>query len=269
MGSLTPLQPLNPNQENHPTSSTSTSTSTSTPTPKQNPTSKIPYNYWQINAPPSSIYHPSHASFPSSSKECPPFLLRTVLPPKDLITISTPNHLYKLDTWPEVVQRVRENKLADFQRTPADMWRYLEFCYNIKQEWKGGVKDFILTRRLKWEWPGPVVAKGTGFYEGCEERGDVKILWNDWPYGIDERIVHLVVWTKFELEDDPATGDLTDEARGEIDEYVKMTFGGKVPEEHVSFCPSFSAVMLTVDCEWRLIMKNRSSGSRTGLTSSR
>ena len=88
------------------------------------------------------------------------------------------------------------------------------------------------------EREGTKVEKKRGFHEGCEERGDVKILWNDWPYGIDKRIVHLVVWTKFELEDDPATGDLTDEARAEIDEYVKRTFGRRVPSEHVSIRPS-------------------------------
>ncbi|KAK1782072.1 hypothetical protein QBC45DRAFT_319633 [Copromyces sp. CBS 386.78] len=208
MGSLNP----NPDQ-------------TPSPTPADQP-------YWQINAPPSSPYHPSHPSF-SPECRCPPFLVKTLLSPKDLATISTPNHVYKRDTWPEVVQRVRENKLADFQRTPADMWRYLEFCWGIKQSYKGGVKEFILRERLKWD-DGKKKKKKKGFYEGCEERGgDVSILWNDWPYGIDERIVHLVVWTKFELEDDPATGDLTEKARGEIDEYVRRTFGGRVPGENI------------------------------------
>lgn len=53
---------------------------------------------------------------------------------------------------------------------------------------------------------------------------DVKILQNDWPYGIDERIVHLVVWTKFPLEDDPVTGDLMPAVRKEVDAFVKRTF---------------------------------------------
>jgi len=62
---------------------------------------------------------------------------------------------------------------------------------------------------------------------------DIKILYNDWPYGIDEKIVHLVVWTKFDLEDDPATDDLTPEARKEIDEYVNRTFCARLPSENV------------------------------------
>ncbi|KAM7209113.1 Protein of unknown function (DUF3605) domain containing protein [Naviculisporaceae sp. PSN 640] len=51
-----------------------------------------------------------------------------------------------------------------------------------------------------------------------------KILQNDWPYGLDERIVHLVVWTKFPLEDDPLTGDLKPTVRKQIDDFVKRTF---------------------------------------------
>lgn len=46
--------------------------------------------------------------------------------------------------------------------------------------------------------------------------------------------MHLVVWTKFELEDDPATDDLTPRARREIDDYVTRTFRSRVPAEQVS-----------------------------------
>lgn len=71
--------------------------------------------------------------------------------------------------------------------------------------------------------------------------GDIKILYNDWPYGIDKSIVHLVVWTKFLLEDDPETDDLTPKMRKEIDEYVAGMFGSRVPPDKVSrgFLPCF------------------------------
>lgn len=45
--------------------------------------------------------------------------------------------------------------------------------------------------------------------------------------------VHLVVWTKFELEDDPATDDLTPQARAEIDKYVDDTFCSKLGKDNV------------------------------------
>ncbi len=63
--------------------------------------------------------------------------------------------------------------------------------------------------------------------------GDVKILYNDWPYGIDPNIVHLCVWAKFELEDDPKTGELMPTMRTQIDEYVDKTFKSRVSGENV------------------------------------
>lgn len=57
---------------------------------------------------------------------------------------------------------------------------------------------------------------------------------NDWPYGVEKDIVHIVVWTKFELAEDPATGDLTDAARKDIDDYVQKKFYTQLPPERVS-----------------------------------
>jgi hypothetical protein len=62
---------------------------------------------------------------------------------------------------------------------------------------------------------------------------DIRILYNDWPYGVDTDIIHLVVWTKFELEDDPATGDLTPHAGEAIERYVLRTFCSRVPAHQV------------------------------------
>jgi hypothetical protein len=80
--------------------------------------------------------------------------------------------------------------------------------------------NFIVNERLQWE---SMEAKGRPFE--CAE--DIKILYNDWPYGIDPNIVHLVIWTKFELEDDPETGLATPESRREIEAYVETTFGSR------------------------------------------
>jgi len=46
--------------------------------------------------------------------------------------------------------------------------------------------------------------------------------------------VHLCVWTKFDLEDDPKTGELMPQMRRQIDEYVNRTFKSRVPVENVS-----------------------------------
>lgn len=86
---------------------------------------------------------------------------------------------------------------------------------------------FILEKRLRWE--EPVVPREKPFVDS----NDVKILRNDWPYGVEEGVVHLVVWTKFVLEADPVTDDLTDEARGEIEAYVREKFTRRVGEDNV------------------------------------
>lgn len=88
---------------------------------------------------------------------------------------------------------------------------------------------FVLSQRLGWRVP--IRAEGS---KPFEVESDLKVLCNDWPYGIDERVVHLVVWTKFTLVDDPVTDDLTPEARSEIQKFVDERFCKRVGAENVS-----------------------------------
>ena len=168
--------------------------------------------YWQVNI-------AEHRRTP----ECPDFLRS--LTDKDRGIISTPDSEYEIDSWPVVQQKVAQNRLELFQRVPSDLRRYLGFTWKLKQDY-GSVMNFILTQRLCWTLP--ITPEGRPF----ELDADIKVLRNDWPYGIDKRIVHLVVWTKFALEDDAATGDLTDTARAEVDAYVSKAFA-KMPPDHV------------------------------------
>jgi hypothetical protein len=142
--------------------------------------------------------------------------------------ISTPDSQYHILTWPEVQSIIARNRIDLFQRIPSELRRYLAYNWGLKQQY-GSVMEFVLQKRLGWTLP--IVPEGKPF----KKKGDLKVLWNDWPYGIDERIVHLVVWTKFDLEDDPATDDLTERARGEINDYVDGVFGRRIGKENVSF----------------------------------
>lgn len=67
-----------------------------------------------------------------------------------------------------------------------------------------------------------------------QPKDDLRITYNDWPYGIDPKIVHLVVWVKFGFEEDMQTGDLTPAARRLIDDYVEKEFRSAVGKDHVS-----------------------------------
>jgi hypothetical protein len=176
--------------------------------------SATPLPYWQINVPPTE-----------REAACPPFLAN--LNAKDLAIISTPDALYRIITWPEVQQIIADNRIDTFQRVPSDLRRYIAYNSELKKEY-GSVMEFVLSKRLGWK--EPIQAEGGPF----EKESDIKILYNDWPYGIDERVVHLVVWTKFDLEDDPKTDDLTVQARKEIDNFVDEIFCSKVGKENVS-----------------------------------
>ena len=100
---------------------------------------------------------------------------------------------------------------------------------------------YVLEKRLGWR--EPVVANGKGPFE---DESDFKVLRNDWPYGVDPKIVHLVVWTKFPLEEDPKTEDLTDQARAQIDAWVRKVFVERVGEDRVGV-PFFRLRSLGVD----------------------
>lgn len=168
--------------------------------------------YWNLNIPPEQ-----------HTAECPSFLRN--LNPKDYGIISTPDASFQRTSWSDVRSLIAKNAIDRFQRVPSDLRRYMSYNMHLRHTY-GSVMAFVLSERLGWG-DDTLAPRGTPF--ACEE--DIKILCNDWPYGIDERIVHLVVWTKFELAEDPATGDLTDKARAEIDAYVTRVFGSHMAQD--------------------------------------
>lgn len=85
----------------------------------------------------------------------------------------------------------------------------------------GSVLTFVQRERLCW--PSVTPSSSVPF----SNPADYKILYNDWPYGIDKDITHLVVWTKFEIEDDATTGFLTARSRKMLDDFVVRTFCGE------------------------------------------
>ncbi|KPM35245.1 hypothetical protein AK830_g11319 [Neonectria ditissima] len=175
--------------------------------------SQIPVPYWQVNVP--------HSERP---RECPSFLLD--VSDKDRGILSTLDSDYHVLGWDEVRQIVGDNRLDQFQRVPSELRRYKAYTFNLAQTY-GSIANFILNQRLQWSMP--IQARGRPF----EFEEDFKIIFNDWPYGIDPRILHLVVWTKFDLEEDPVTGDLTDQARKEINDFVTRISKSHVPDDHI------------------------------------
>jgi Protein of unknown function (DUF3605) len=142
------------------------------------------------------------------------------------------------------------NRLHLFQRLPSQLRAYRKYIYDITAA-HGSVMNFILNHRLGWSKDeiatlsaSPVsstagsaassVASFASFADPFDNTLDWKILRNDWPYGIDPRVVHLVVWTKFDLTEDPSTGDLASDMRHTIEGFVDRTFREKIGDGNVS-----------------------------------
>ncbi|KAI9659019.1 MAG: hypothetical protein M1821_001979 [Bathelium mastoideum] len=168
--------------------------------------------YWQVNVPESKRL-----------ATCPDFLADAN--EKDRGILSTRDKDYHRQTWTEVQQFIETNHLELFQRVPSDLRRYKEYTWKLKKEY-GSVMNFVLQERLRWK---DMTCAGPPF----AVPDDYKILYNDWPYGLEPDIVHLVAWTKFDLEDDSSTDDLTPEARKQIDDFVGKTFRSRVPCDQV------------------------------------
>ncbi|KAJ5808158.1 hypothetical protein N7474_009427 [Penicillium riverlandense] len=177
--------------------------------------------YWQVNVPRSQ-----------RTAECPSYLRD--LPDKNIRCLSTPDEDYTRQGWDEVRDIVRTNRIDRFQRVPSELRRYLAYMAQLKTEYSS-VMRFVVQERLHWGDGSNLVPKGRPFeLDGNNAMTkDICILYNDWPYGVETDIIHLVVWTKFELEDDPATDDLTASARAAIEAYVQRTFCSRVPPTQV------------------------------------
>lgn len=176
--------------------------------------------FWQVNVPP--FQRTAH---------CPEGLRG--LSAKDEEIISTPDAEYTRQSWEQVKYFVATNQLELFRRVPSDLRRYRMFVHDLTRKY-GSVMNFVLAERLGWT-EDALVPKGAPF----EFEEDYRVLFNDWPYGIDEKIVHLVVWTKFELEEmQDETGDMTPGARQQVENFVRKKFSGQVRGDQVRITAS-------------------------------
>lgn len=153
--------------------------------------------------------------------------------------LSTPDAEFHRSSWQEVQQLIRNNRLDLFLRLPSQLRRYREYCTKLIEVY-GSIMAFVMQKRLEWESLTP---RGEPF----QHVEDYKILYNDWPYGVDTRIVHLVIWTKYELPARPVTaedpdGDLTPEARGQVNAFVEKTFVSVCGKENVIWFKNWGAL---------------------------
>ncbi|KAJ5960001.1 uncharacterized protein N7479_007151 [Penicillium vulpinum] len=203
------------------------------------PSETLPF--WLVNVPRSQW-----------TVECPSFLRDQN--PKNIQCLSTPDHLYTRQKWEEVKEITKTNRIDRFQRVPSELRKYLEYMAHIKAEYTS-VMRFMIKERLGW---------GNGSLEDIKARGgpfeyeeDIRIIYNDWPYGVDKDIIHLVVWTKFQLEDDPTTDDLTPSTRAAIESYVQEKFCSRMPREQVVWFKNWKSLKSVPGIEHFHVMLHR------------
>jgi hypothetical protein len=117
--------------------------------------------YWQVNVP-----------IQERTAECPEFLASVSA--KDRGILSTPDSEYRADTWDEVCEKIRCNRIDLFRRKPSDLRRYLAYSWQLKRDY-GSVMNFMISERLGWAQP--ISARSRPF----QFADDLRILRNDWP----------------------------------------------------------------------------------------
>ncbi|KAM0720246.1 hypothetical protein Q7P37_004382 [Cladosporium fusiforme] len=193
------------------------------PPPTPQPTTPLSTLWWNTNLPPHNKPPPS-----------PSYLTYAQHHAKERANLSTRDENFTRQPWATVRANVAANRLDRFTRVPSELRRYRLYTEKLVRE-HGSVMRFVLDERLGW---GDERAGEGRFADGENYR----ILHNDWPYGIDTRIVHLVVWTKFALAADAATDDLLPEARAEIDAFVRRVFVGVCGEQNVLWFRNWGAL---------------------------
>ncbi|PLN81827.1 hypothetical protein BDW42DRAFT_167901 [Aspergillus taichungensis] len=154
--------------------------------------------------------------------------------------------------WEDLKAIIAINDPSKFKRKPSDLIRYLAWSKDTNAHY-GSITNYICQRRLHWHLPAPPNTTSSSTKTTDSEPvfpftnpipfadpADYKILRNDWPYGLEPGIVHLVVWLRTPVPVDSVTGEVTPESRALIDDFVARTFVARLalekipaPDDHV------------------------------------
>lgn len=86
-----------------------------------------------------------------------------------------------------------------------------------------------MQERLAWkpkDVDQPVTAHSFTHHSSVpfEDSRDYAILLNDWPYGFEPGIKHILVWSRTPIAVDATRGDVTAESKRIIEEFVERQF---------------------------------------------
>ena len=108
------------------------------------------------------------------------------------------------------------------------MHKYLRWSFKTKKAY-GSITNFVVKERLAWtpkDPNQPVSAHSFTHHSPVpfQDARDYAILPNDWPYGFEPGIKHIVVWSRTPIAVDDTRGDVTIESKRVIEEFVHRQF---------------------------------------------
>ncbi|KAF7719986.1 Uncharacterized protein PECH_008147 [Penicillium ucsense] len=189
------------------------------------------------------------------------------LTPLDLQLLAMTDEEYIPHSWDDLRDIITRNDLGALKRKPSDLRRYLAWSAETKAKY-GSMMNYICQKRLRWtpsdladpakvDGPngsthppngGPATgdssstctsaakATSSGPLSYKDPRpfadpADYTILRNDWPYGFEAGISHLVVWLRTRIPVESNEGHLTNESRALIDKFVQDKFVKRLAED--------------------------------------
>ncbi|KAJ4403400.1 hypothetical protein N0V85_005105 [Neurospora sp. IMI 360204] len=118
-------------------------------------------------------------------------------------------------------KKTENNDLSVLKRKPSDLRRYMKWTAETKASY-GSMTNYLLAHRLPKTWGEPPFTPVSDV--PFAEPSDYCVLLNDWPYGFEPGITHMVVWTRTAIATDDDRGDMTPESRKIVDDFAKRYF---------------------------------------------
>jgi hypothetical protein len=113
------------------------------------------------------------------------------------------------------------NNLSVLKRKPSDLRRYMKWTAETKAEY-GSMTQYLLVHRLPKPWGAPPFTPKS--MTPFEDPSDYRVLLNDWPYGLQPDITHIVVWSRTIIATDAETGDMTPTSRAIVEGFIQRYF---------------------------------------------
>ncbi|KAG6033641.1 hypothetical protein E4U41_006850 [Claviceps citrina] len=146
----------------------------------------------------------------------------------DRWVLSQTDEEFEKHDWEDLEQIIGTNQLSVLKRSPSDLRRYMAWTAETRAQY-GSMLHYLLVNRLPASWGQPPFAPES--HIPFEKTSDYRVLLNDWPYGLERNITHLVVWTRTPIPTDDDKGDLTAESRALVAGFVRRCFVDALGED--------------------------------------